>query len=406
MRITSKISHYHKGILALILAPFLWLQMYFHALQEWLLDIIYNELFKLNKINYSQTTHLLAFFCFSGFSLLAYHKRLDQYISLILYGLWLINYFSAKFRTGLYVDNPAWVTLDTKEQGWQWSLLVKKQHQPQQNFSYEQVQCVLITAVTYGDESFRNQVLQIWHVHIQTQDGERWVVYQDADIQKALSKAVKLAEQFHSVVKIAESYGTGGLADFDLPLPNRRFVAWNRTFISDTVKIYKNFSTMSIFRWLWAIFEELGDFIFIAVLSGVMQRYGFLLLLLFGDDLGLPPPSLTNIEIRAYTPLHFFAPDFDWVLLMVFAVTMLVLLHSIYKQSRRHEILLNHKRVQYRISGITQASLNFNQHFDVLLLKGFDKTSLIIVNEQYKLLEIKGLEEDEYDELYEMLLTA
>lgn len=70
MRITSKISHYHKGVLALVLAPFLWLQMYFHALQNWLIEILYNELFRLNKIPYSQMTHFLAFVCFSDFSLL------------------------------------------------------------------------------------------------------------------------------------------------------------------------------------------------------------------------------------------------------------------------------------------------------------------------------------------------
>lgn len=407
MRITAKISHYHKGILALVLAPFLWLQMYFHALEEWLTDIIYAELFKNASSTYSQTTHFLAFFCLSALSLLAYHKRLDQYISLVLYGLWLINYYSAKFRTGLYVDNPAWVTLETKEQSWQWSLLVKKQCQEQHSFDYNQVQCVLIAAAIYGDDSFRNQVLQVWHVHIQTKDGKQWVVYQDANIQQALSKAVKLAKQFNAGVKIAESFGTGSLAEIDLGVQNRLVIAWQRAFISDTIKIYKNLSTVSIFRWIKAIFEELRDFIFIAVLSGFMQRYGLLLLLLFGDSLGLSPPQIETIVVD-FRGLWWgvFTPDFDWILVLVFSVTMTVLLHGIYKQSRKHEILMNHRRIQYRISGENKGSLTFSQPPDFILLKGFDKTSLIIVNEEHKVLEIKGLEEDEYDELYQMLLTA
>lgn len=406
MRITSKISHYHKGVLALVLAPFLWLQMYFHALQNWLIEILYNELFRLNKIPYSQITHFLAFFCFSAFSLLAYHKHLDQYISLILYAIWLINYYATKFRIGLYVDNPAWVSVETKDNAWQWSLTVKKQCQAQHNFDYSQVQCILITPTTYGDDSFRNQVLQVWHVQLQTKDQQQWVVYQEADIQKALTKAVSLAEQFDSVVKIAESYGTGKLADFALTQRNQRGVAWKKTFISDTVKIYKSFSTVSMLRWLGAIFSELGDFIFIAIMAGFMQRYGLLLLLGFGDHLGLRTPEIENLQLDYSGMFGIFKPDFDWILVTVFSVTMLALLHSIYKQTRRYEILLNYKRVQYRISGTPQATLSLNQTPDVLLLKGFDKTSLIIINEQYKLLEIKGLEEDEYTELYEMLLTA
>ena len=131
MRITSKISHYHKGAFAMVLAPFLWLQMAFHALEKWIVDILYNELFRVNKIVYSQTTHFLAFICFSGFSLLAYHKNLDQYLSLTLYGLWLINYFSAKFRIGLYVDTPVWVNLETKPENWQWKMTFRTQRQEQ-----------------------------------------------------------------------------------------------------------------------------------------------------------------------------------------------------------------------------------------------------------------------------------
>jgi hypothetical protein len=405
MRITSKISHYHKGFLALLLAPFLWLQMYFHALQEWLLEILYNELFTLNKVHYSQTTHFLSIVCFSIFSLLAYHQQIDQYISLILYSLWLINFLCAKFRTGLYVDNPAWVKLETHEQHWQWSLLIKNKCETQQNFDYSQIKCVLIAAATYGDDSFRNQVLQIWHVHIQTKDEQQWAVYQNADIQQALLKAVELAEQLNTHVKIAESFGTGALAEVDLGVHNRAVVAWRRAFISDTVRLYKNFSTLSIFRWIKMILQELGDFIFIAVLAGCMQRYGLFLMVFFGRNLGLAPPSSEVLENNSIivTP---FAPEFDWIMLTTFVVTMLVLLHGIYKQNRKYEILMNHQRVQYRIAGELKGSLNFTQRPDYLLLKGFDKTSLIIVNEQYKLLEIKDLEEDEYDELYEMLLTA
>lgn len=44
MRITSKIAYYHKGVPALVVAPFLWLQMYFHALQNRLMEILYNRL--------------------------------------------------------------------------------------------------------------------------------------------------------------------------------------------------------------------------------------------------------------------------------------------------------------------------------------------------------------------------
>lgn len=402
MRITSKISHYHKGIFALLLAPFLWLQMYFHALEVWLLDILYNELFKLNKTPYSQTTHFLAFICFSAFSLLAYHKKLDQYISLILYGLWLINFLCTKFHTGLYVDKPAWIRLETKEQQWQWSLIIKNKQHVQKFFDYAQIKCVLIAAATYGDDSFKNQVLQTWQVNIQTQDDEQWVVYQNTDIQQALLKAVKLAQQLTTFVKIAESFGTGSLAEVDLEIQSRVVVAWRRNFISDTVRIYKNFSTVSIFRWLAVILSELGDFIFIAVLSGFMQRYGAILLVLFAEDLKLSRPEYIDFGGK----WGVFTPDFDGIVVFIFVITMLVLLHSIYKQNRHYEILLTQKRVQYRISGKLKGSLNTHRRPDYLLLKGFDKTSLIIVNEHYKLLEIKDLEEDEYDELYEMLLTA
>ena len=392
----------------MLLAPFLWLQMYFHALEEWLISIFYDELFNREEsVKYSQTTHLLAFFCFSGFCFLAYYKNLDEYMALVLYGLWLINYCSVKFKAGLYVDKPAWARLERKEDdNWEWSLIVKNQVQARQHFKKKDVKRVVIAAATYGDESFKNQVLQIWHILLETKDGEQWVVSQDADIQKALNQALELAQHFDSSVTILESYGTSPFAEMDIGELHHDVMAWEKAYRGNTVEIYKNFSSTSFLRWFKLIFKEVGDFIFIAVLAGVMERYGTLLMMMFWDELGLARPAIVHIEISFTALLGFFAPEFDWILQVVIAVTFAVLLHGIYKQSRKHQLLVNHHYVEYRIAEKTKERLSFNEKLDVIVLNGFDKTSLILINEQNKLFEISSLEEDEYDELYTMLLNA
>lgn len=407
MRTTSKISHYHKGIVAFLLAPFLWLQMYFHALEDWLIGMFHDELFNREESRkYSQVTHILAFACFSGFCLLAYYKHLDEYIALILYGLWLINYFSVKFKTGLYVDRPAWARLEHKEDGWEWCLVAKGQPQARENFKQRDVKRVLIAAATYGDETFRNQVMQVWHISIETHDGRQLVVAQEADIQKALNQALELATKLDSRVSILESYGTSAFAEMDIGEFSHDVIAWEKAYQGNTTEIYKNFSSTSFLRWLRLIFHEAGDFIFIAVLAGMMERYGTLLMMMFWDELGLTRPAMVHIEISLPSLLSFFAPEFDWVLQAVIAVTFMVLLHGIYVQSRRHQVLLNEHHVEYLVSGKTKSRLSFNEKLEIVVLKGFDKTSLILLNEQNRLLEITGLEEDEYDQLYTMLLNA
>ena len=54
--------------------------------------------------------------------------------------------------------------------------------------------------------------MQIWHIQVKTQDDKLWVVYEDNNIQNALNKAIRLAKQLNTIVKIAESYGDGNLS--------------------------------------------------------------------------------------------------------------------------------------------------------------------------------------------------
>ncbi len=403
MRITAKISHYHKGIIAFLLAPFIWLQLYFFALEAWLCAFLYAELFNTqDNAKYTQLTHLLAFICFSAFCLLAYYKTLDMYISFILYSLWGINYLCTTFKTGLYVHKNAWVRLEKKTDYWQWDLIANNQHQQHKALYLQQIKNILIIAATYGDNSFKNQVLQIWHITIQTTDEQQWVVYQDVSIQNALNKAVELAVQLNTTVKIAESYGTGSFPDMQVEPQEFISPIWKKMDNGNRITIYKNFSTMSLLRWLKDLINRTQDFLFIAILAGFMSRYGLLLLLLFGNQLGLQLPEFIFIDLNIW---HLFAPDFNILSLLIFAITVVMMLIEIYKQNRHYEIIIHNHRLQYRISKRKQNSLNFNQKPDVIVLKGFDKASLIFVNEQNKVLEINGLGDDEYDQLYELWLT-
>jgi len=398
MRITTKISHYHKGILALLLAPFLWLQMYFYALEAWLFQFMYEQFFNTkDDAHYSQTTHLLAFVCFSAFCLLAYHKSLDDYISLILYGLWLINYLSVRFKTGLYVHKAAWVRLEKKPDCWQWHLIAKNQHQLSQNLTAQTIETVLIAAATYGDKSFRNQVLQIWHVYIQTKDQQQWVVYQEEKIERALSKAVALANQLNTQVKIAESYGTGRLPDMEIEPPNLVIQAWEQHFLGTATLLYKNFSTVSLWRWLKVLFTHIKDFLFIGALSGFMSQYGGLLLVLWGEQLGLQRPEVIYLDG--------FEPNFNLTEVLFFVTTLITLLLAIYQQHCKHCLLISHDSLQYSVSGKQKGTLYFTRKPDIIVLKGFDKTAVIFVNEENKVLEINGLEEYEYDQLYTLWLA-
>jgi hypothetical protein len=366
---------------------------------------LHDELFnKQDNAKYTQLTHLLAFVCFSAFCLLAYYKTLDQYISLILYSLWLINYLCVKFKTGLYVNKPAWIRLESKTDYWQWNLIAKNQHQQNQVLYPQQIKTVLIAAATYGDVSFRNQLLQTWHVYIQTKDEQKWIIYQESSIQQALEKAIALAAQLNTQVKIAESYGTGMFPDIQIEPQNLISPVWNKTHSGQTVMLYKNFSTVSLLRWLKNLFMQIKDFLFIAILAGFMSSYGLLLMLLFGGQFGLPL-QVIYIDLSLSGIAGIFAPDFNWMAVFVFAVTIIIMLKGIYKENRKHKIVIDNQRIQYSISGKKKDSLYFSQKPDIVVLKGFDKASLIFINAQNKVLEINGLADDEYDQLYALWLT-
>ena len=400
----AKILVYEKNLLTRVLGPLLWIKNYLEELKNNILNMIWKELFK-NETDHNELTHLLAFIVFSAFCLLAYHQDIEDYMVYLFYALWPLDYLFARYT----FEHPRhiWVNLKTQGQALIWQQRTAKGHLiSQRRFSHQQIHRVLLRAETYRSSAYSNVNVNAWEVFVQLMGEEKLLIIDHkTTLKQGLRKAINLAQLFEVPLCVADSCGQGSFAETQTPPLAVASTWWNTHENKNRVEIRKNLATVNLFKLTPAILDQAGTFIFLAIMAGVMKRYGLFLVWFMGPLLDLADPFALYLDFSLKGLLSFFTPELDWHTSAIFAVTLAVIFYSVWKNTHSQTLTLTPEKLSYREAGKPGVTFLRSELHHILLLYSPSPMLLLISNQQFLLID-NLYNTHEQEELYAKLMKA
>jgi len=408
MVIRSKISLPHSNFFSLLIWPFVKMKAFIDKVYQSILSMIWAELFKHKEKQFSELTHLIAFLIFCVFSMCFYHfKNLDDIVVLSFFALWLIDTYLTK--RGVKTNKYEQITVEIKDSNLVWKSFTPGRGAIKEQLKATDITQISLTPFTLIGGAFHTIQAHVWRIFMLKNDLDGYLVYEEKSITRALKKAHHLAHHFKVPLEIAHSEGKGEYVAEKISDLGSRLTSysnlWQSVQLSNTIQIYKKFSTATVKKVIKSILEEAGVFLFIVIMAGVMVRFGMLLTFLIGPSIGIESPTLV-LYISFTGVLSFFAPKIEWMSLIALAFTIVMLFHSGWKHSREHRITIDRNWLRYRIKGQTIARLSTVDINQVILLKE-PESALLLIDCHNKSIEINQLEdEEEYEELYHRLMKV
>lgn len=407
MIIYSKIPQPSTGFFSLMIWPFVKIKVFIDEIYKGILSMIWAELFKHEEKQFSELTHLIAFFIFCIFSLIFYRfENLEDIVVLSFFILWLIDTYLAK--QGITSHKYERIVLEIKDSKVIWKSFTPGEGVIQEQFDSAEITQISLTPITLMGGAFRSVQAQVWRIFIIINDMDGYLIYEEKSLSRALKKARDLAHHFQVPLEIANSEGKGEYVAEKLSTLRHRQTdyshIWKTIQTSTVVKIYKKLSFATAKKMLKSVLEEVGVFLFLIIMAGVMVRFGTLLAFLIGSKIGIEPPTLV-LNISFFGTLSFFAPKVDWLSLLAFSFAIIILFYSGWKHSQEHRITIDRKWLRYRIKGQSIVQLPTQKINQFILLKE-PKPALLLIDSHGKFIEINSLEdEEEYQELYYRILA-
>ena len=403
---TAKIPTYRLNLFARVVGPLLWVKNYIDELKDDILQMIWRELFK-NERDHDQTTHFLAFAGFSIFCLVAY-QGFEDYMVYFFYALWPLDYVVGRYSFKRSGYERVSLKLQAAELTWQSrnarGLLTEKY-----DFKPSQVRGVVVRGTLYEGNAYSSVKTHAWEVFIQTAglEQEEWIIHHEARLQQALRKAVVLARTFDVPLNVADSCGQGSFAETQVePMAEfTKHTLWRSTDRADGFAIHKSPRTVDVFKLIRAVLDEAGSFIFIAVMSGVMERYGMFLTWMLGPRLGFADPFMLYLDFSFKGIWGFFAPDLDWEFVSILTITALAIFYSAWKTARHQVFTLTSHHLTYQFGNQREVVLPRAEIRHILLLYTPEPILLLVSKNQMLLLD-NFYDTEEQEELYAKLLAG
>ncbi len=398
---TAKIPVYRRNLFARALGPLIWVKNYIEALKDQILHMIWKELFS-NETEPEQLTHIIAFVVFSGFCLLAYEGNIENYVLYFFFALWPLDHIIAHHHFGH--QRHTWISLKAQEAGWLWQRHGMQGRQPEKRMLQPaQINRVILRAETHAVDAYSNINVSVWEVFLQLSDSdENLIVQHETDFSKAMRKAMKLADTLKVPLTVADSNGQGSFAETPTEASHLTALRANWRSSPDGHKLHKSLRTVNLLKLAQTVVDESGSFIFLAVMYSVMKHYGIFLAWFLGPKLGFGEPFMLHLDLSFSGILGFFAPTFDWRSSTIFMVTLAVILHSVWKNSRRQRFRVSAQSLDYQLAGKPAIALPVAEIRQLLLLHR-PQPGLVVISQQRILVVDSILDMEEQEELYARL---
>lgn len=370
--------------------PFLWLKEYMEELWEFILHMIWRELFKNEADHYNQSTHLIAFVIFSAFCLFSYYENVNDYVVFVLFALWplhrIMSYMAYKQASYARVS----LTLQDQFLIWHYQLASTRQTQ---RVEKSQIDCLLIE----GEAEYQ----PVWSLFLCLKDDSQLILFSHRDLNMTMQKAQQISKAVGVEWIFAHSSGESPLAESKDYLKPTGDSGWQEKSARNAIQFKRSWKSISYGNIFMEMLENVGTFIFLAILAGVMTRYGYFLNWFLGPKVGLVQPFELYLDLTPSGIIGFFTPDLSWQNILVSVIIAGLALLQFFSLAKSQLVKMKGGVMTYRFGKRTDR-ISLNQPNQLIMLYE-PQPSLLILSQNKTLLLQDFLDESEMVDLYEKL---
>lgn len=403
--ISSRIPLCESSLLARVITPLVLLKDYVKELKNDLLRMIWRELF-YNEVDHGQLAHLGAFALFSVFAFLAYHQGVEDYVIYVMYALWPLEFLLSSIAA--QQTRHGYVNLKVEADRLLWRFNQAGQETETQQLNRFQIRSVILRPMSAEGNPIEHSTLNAWRVFLVTHRGDDYLVHHDTVMGRATRKAAALAKSVGVPLVVEGSCGSGELADHHIePIVDRnRRGVWRERTTSQGVVIYRNFSSLNLTKLVRTVLDESGSFIFLAIMAGILTRYGMFLAWMLGPKLGISDPFVLYLDLSFSGLLSFFAPQIGWHSATLLGFTLAIVSYSVWRHARECKVLVDERAVRFSLANRRPVSLPREYIHNILLIDA-PTPSILLASKEGKTLLIEDLNDgEEQEELYGKLVQA
>ncbi len=353
----------------LLLWPFIQIKLFFDALYQVVLSLIWSELTGRSQVKgLMQVSAFFLIFC--GLSLLIFYlHRYEALIFSVFVTLWITDNQWARWQ---YFDGQKCVKISLKvtSNSCQYCITAPDKLPVCERFQPTQVRAVLITYQSIRGGVFQSEIGRLWEVAIQLRDFTCLPMYEEHNPATALRKAKKLAACLPTTdVKFAHSEGESVHAE-SVPHPQLIQRYGQRSLpavaVSQTAQGWQlrtrwmHLSANLVSRQLLG---RVGFLLFVLFMTEVMENFGALLhrsVMTYGDELATQMMLIETVRTVDLRP--------DWPDLAEAAIALGVVVLQLLELVQDRRILVTSEKIDYRLNKRLVARLSTKKVQPLLMI--------------------------------------
>ncbi|NEX16423.1 MAG: hypothetical protein C1943_07295 [Halochromatium sp.] len=338
MSFTARIPECHRTWLARYLAPLFWPKRYLDGLEEAIVGMIWSELIE-NETTDIFWINLLAFLVFSGFCLFAYHSQAIPYLIVVLALLPLLDKF-LNDHLGLRTRQSV-ISVQSQQTELEWRRLTPGSVSRSIRLSSEEMRGLFICAWTCGAGA------QGWMLMLMTDTSAAYPLAFKDNFGAAWRTGLQWSDELNQPLKVQDSVGHTAAAEFEWEDEVEvRDWMWQAVGNSRGWRLERCFRTL---RWraLGAeLMRQSGYFLFLAIMAGVMERYGAFLSWMMGPKLGLTEPTTLPLDFSVSGIIGFFTPSVDLAASIAIGIALIAIASAMFRVARSRAISVDAAEVR------------------------------------------------------------
>lgn len=323
---TSKIPFVADGVFVKLIYPLAIAKTYVEAVYRKILGLLWDELFK-GKNELDQRGNFIALALFCLFSFLMYHiEEYAGFIILALGAVWFLDVQLAKHKYHKGKRNDL-IRLLKSPRG---KIFLKKTNPEGEeeyvtNLNPSEVNHISILQVDRKEGAFQQKVATVWQSSVRFNDQSELLLSEDHHLSQAMKKVRYVSKLLGVQFKFKYEHGNEAATE-----------TFKKNELGENIKVELKGNSLRIStKWtsnmrlgfILQILKESGFFLFLLVVTGVMIKFGGLLIFLYERFYGSGMPSV-NMEFSFLGILSVFEPDWDAVDLVEYAFAMALIMRK------------------------------------------------------------------------------
>ncbi len=327
---------------------------------------------------WSELQHMTSFLVFSALSLAQHHA--GDWTARIVGAMmlaWAVDQALARRAFGRGECRREVLLSEEPDGGLAW----RRWGDPERRtFLPAKVRSVLVSRKRLRGGVFREVLGSAWRGALVIDGGDELPLFEAETPGGALAQARGLAERFRVPLKVAESEGTGPLAQealLERVTPTGTITARQE---GDAWEFATRWTPAGLWSYAGTVVESAGFLFFVLGVARLMSGYGALLDAFVGPWFGWEPEGLV-IDLRPGALLGLFDPTTDPLDFMEFLAAAVLLLLAAWRLGRRKTVLIDARRTRVSVGDEVVGALTTATLTTPILVQG-EAPVLLLVDHQ------------------------